>query len=123
VALRILLTWCAVGAVCTATALASTKPAITPNDNGKTFTVQRGGTLTLRLPEQNGWLNPRVTGSAVRLTPVMFFRDPGYRQWSIAALARGTAMISVVRYAEPSKRGCDPGPCAPRLLRLSIRVH
>jgi hypothetical protein len=128
-ALRLLILL-ALGTVCGATALAATNPAtttkdpaITTKDNGKTFTARMGGTLTLRLPGQARWLNPRVTGSAIRLTQVNFLRDPGYRQWSVAALQPGTARISVVRYAESGTRRCDPGPCAPRLFRVTVLVR
>jgi len=118
-----LLTLATLCAVSAAAALASTNPSITTRDNGKTFTVRRGGTLTLRLPERPRWLNPRVSGTAIRLTQVTFVRDPGYREWSVAAHARGTATITVVHYAASSQTGCDPGPCAPRLFRVTIRVR
>ena len=118
-----LLTIAALCAVFATAALASTRPAITTRDNGKTFTVRRGGTLTLRLQERPRWLNPRVSGTAVRLTQVNFLRDPGYREWSVAARAAGTAKITAVRYAASSVPGCDPGPCAPRLFRVTIVVR
>lgn len=118
-----LLTLAAFCGVCTTAALATTTPAITAKDNGKTFTVRPSGTLTLRLPEGPHWLNPRVSGTAIRLTQVNFFRDPGYRQWSVAARSRGTAAITVVHYAATAQTGCDPGPCAPRLFRVTILVR
>ena len=117
-----LLTLASLCAVSTGAALASTSP-ITAKDTGKTFTVARGGTLTLRLPETPRWLNPRVSGTAIRLTQVNFIRDPGYRQWSVAARARGTATITAVHYAASGQSGCDPGPCAPRLFRVTILVR
>jgi predicted secreted protein len=117
-----LLALAALCAVSAAAAIASTSPVITTRDNGKTFTVRTGGTLALRLPERPRWLNPKVTGTAIRLTQVNFFRDPGYRQWSISALTPGTAKISAVRYAV-RQTGCDLGPCGPRLFRVTIVVH
>jgi hypothetical protein len=117
-----LLTPAAFCAVSAAAALASTSPAITSRDNGMTFTVQPGGTLTLQLPERR-WLNPRVKGAAIRLTQVNFVRDPGYRQWSVTALAPGEATIAVVHYLPSGKRKCDPGPCSPRVFRVTILVR
>jgi hypothetical protein len=117
-----LLTLATLCAVSTSAALAVTSPVITTRDNGKTFTVPPGATLTLRLPEHPRWLNPRVSGGAIRLTEVNFLRDPGYRQWSVSARTPGTARISAVRYAV-SQTGCEPGPCAPRLFRVTIFVR
>jgi len=98
-------------------------PVVTLRDSGKTFTVRKGRELALRLNNRYSWTGPRVRGTAVRLTPVDYFRDPGYLEWTINARARGTARISATGYAESGTRGCDPGPCSPRLFRVTIVVR
>jgi predicted secreted protein len=76
-------------------AAAGTTPrVITDRDSGKTFRVARGHELTLRLSNRHVWSGPRVRGSAVLLTPVNYFMDPGFQEWTIHARARGTVRIS-----------------------------
>ncbi len=54
--------------------------------------------------------------------PVNYIRDPGYQEWTIRGSARGTARVSAVGYKRV--RGyCDPGPCLPRLFRVTILVR
>jgi predicted secreted protein len=113
----------AASAVAAASASGTSTPVVTLRDSGKTFTVRTGRELTLRLTERYRWTGPRVRGNAVRLTPVDYFRDPGYLEWSIDALAHGTARIAATGYAESGTRGCDPGPCSPRLFRVTIVVR
>jgi hypothetical protein len=97
---------------------------IGPADSGKTIAVQRGTRLELRLPERYRWTAPRTRGTAVRLTRIVFIRDPGYLAWSILARASGTATVTVVGYGTQRIRpGCDPGPCAPHLLRVTFVVR
>jgi hypothetical protein len=104
-------------------AQAATAPrVVTLRDSGKTLTARKGVHLELRLPESERWVGPRVLGDAVRLTRIEFFRDPGYLAWSVVAVARGTARVTAVGYGE-SSRSCDPGPCAPRLLRVTFVVR
>lgn len=64
-----------------------------------------------------------MRGGAVALTRILFIRDPGYLAWSLDARARGTARITATGYGEQARRGCDPGPCAPRLLVLRFVVR
>ena len=73
------------------------RPAITERDGGKTFGVRKGGALTLRLSSESyRWTGPNVRGTAIRLVPVNYVRDPGFREWTIRGRARGTARITAV---------------------------
>jgi hypothetical protein len=102
----------------------ATPRVIGPADSGKTITVRRGAQLELRLPGRYRWTAPRVRGTAIRLTRIVFIRDPGYLAWSIVARARGTATVTAVGYgALPIRANCDPGPCAPHLLRVTFVVR
>lgn len=90
-------------------AAASGPPVISDTRGPKTRTVKLGTTLILRL--SNGgvnWSVPTVRGKAISLRRVRFARDPGYRQWTVRARARGRAMI--VANGVPA---CEPHrPCA-----------
>jgi hypothetical protein len=101
----------------------STPRVVTLRDSGKTLTVRKGAQLQLHLTERIRWLPPRIRGSSVRLTRIEFIRDPGYRAWSIAARARGTAVVTAVGYGESMQKSCDPGPCAPHLFRVTFVVR
>jgi predicted secreted protein len=100
-----------------------TLTVITERDSGKTFGVRNGGKLTLRLSERYRWTGPRVNGTAIRLVPVNYVRDPGFHEWTIRAKALGLARITAVGYSAEGGGGCDPGPCAPRLFRVAVRVR
>ena len=103
---------------------AATAPKIvTLRNNGQKLTVHKGSRLQLRLPERYRWLAPRVRGTSVRVTRIEFFRDPGYVAWSVAARARGTAVVSTVAYGRSDGRTCDPGICAARLFRVTFVVR
>jgi hypothetical protein len=104
-------------------AAATTTPIITQRDSGKTFTTRMGRQLTVRLSERYRWTRPKVTGEAIRLSPVNYIRDPGFQEWNVHPRTRGTARITAVGYVESGTRGCDPGPCAPRLFRVTIVVR
>ena len=98
------------------------RPAITERDGGKTFVVRKGGVRTLRLStESYRWNGPNVRGTAIRLVPVNYVRDPGFREWTIRGRARGTARITAV--GSSLRAGCDPGPCAVRIFQVTIRVR
>jgi predicted secreted protein len=99
-----------------------TRTVITQRDSGKTFRVRLEGALTLRLSERYRWTGPRVHGTAIRLIPVNYIRDPGFHEWTIRAKARGTARVTAVGYSVEGGRNCDPGPCAPRLFRVTVLV-
>ena len=92
-------------------ASATTPRVVTDRDSGKTFRVARGHELTLRLSSRYIWNGPRVRGRAVRLTPVNYFVDPGFQEWTIHARASGTVRISAVGNAG-----------SPRLFRIRVIV-
>ena len=76
-------------------AAAGGKPlSISEQDTGKRFTVRRGAHATLRLSHRWSWGDPRVSSRAVRLTQVDYFVDPGFSEWEIEAVRRGTVTIS-----------------------------
>src|SRR5262249_4837614 len=96
-----------------ATAQAARAPrTVTLRDSGKTLLMRKGAELQLRLTERYQWLAPRVHGTAVRLVPITFVRDPGYRAWSVRARARGRAVVSAVGFGASRSGSCDPGPCS-----------
>jgi hypothetical protein len=101
-----------------AAAASATHPTITPARSGATFRFAKGDTAELRLPEPWDWTEPRVSSHAVALTPVLFFVDPGYREWVVTARARGTATIRSV--GRPACSGCG---LATRNLRVTIVVR
>jgi len=99
-----------------------TRSVITERDGGKTFGVRKGGALTLRLSsERYRWAEPRVRGTAIRLVPVNYIRDPGFQEWTIRARARGAARITAV--GSSPRSGCDPGPCRVRIFQVRIVVR
>jgi hypothetical protein len=83
-----------------ATAIA-TAP-ITQAQSGRTYRVSKGGELTLRLSERWSWTEPRASGRGIELTPVEYFRDPGYLEWRIDAVARG--MFTIRALGSPARR-------------------
>lgn len=105
-------------------AQAATAPRIvTLRDNGQRLTLHKGTLLQLRLPDRYRWLAPRVRGTSVRVNRIAYFREPGYVAWSVAARARGTAVVSIVGYVQTAGMSCDPGICAPRLFRVTFVVR
>jgi predicted secreted protein len=78
---------------------------LTYADSGKTVRVARGSTLTLRLGAQRVWNQPRLSTRAVELTPVLFFRYPGFQEWTISARAVGKTTITAVgrKAAKPAR--------------------
>jgi hypothetical protein len=99
-------------------AAAGSPRVITQNQSGKTYRIVKGGTLTLRLSEPWVWTEPSKTPRAIlELTPVEYFVDPGYREWTITGRARGTA---VLRSTGRPRAG---GAGATRLLRVTIVVR
>jgi hypothetical protein len=101
-----------------AAAAAGSPRVITQNQSGRTYTVAKGGTLTLRLAEPWVWTEPsRTPRGILRLTPVEYFVDPGYREWTITGRVRGTAVLR-----STGKPAC-PDCGAPRRLELTIVVR
>jgi hypothetical protein len=96
---------------------AAPRVLITPAQTGKTFHLAEGGTATLRLSGRWSWTQPRVGSRAVELTPVAFFRDPGYSEWVVHARSAGRATIRSL--GTPSCVRCGLGT---RTLRVTIVV-
>lgn len=66
---------------------------ITQAASGKVFTLARGESATLRLSNRWRWSEPRVSTTGVELTPVEYFRNPGFREWTIEGNRIGRATI------------------------------
>ena len=77
---------------------------VTLRNSGQTLTMRKGRQVELRLTERYRWDGPRVRGKAVRLTPIEFFVDPGYRAWTVTARRRGTAVVTAVGYGASTRR-------------------
>jgi predicted secreted protein len=105
----------AVAAVATVTASSATPRTITERSAGKTFRLAKGGTATLRLSGRWRWSDPRVSSKAVELTPVEYFADPGFREWTIEARKSGRATIR-----STGTPNCSA--CGQALRRFHIRV-
>ena len=69
---------------------------VTYADSGKTMRVARGSTLTLRLGAQRVWNQPRLSSNAIELTPVLFFRYPGFQEWTITARRLGKTTMTAI---------------------------
>ena len=107
----------ALALVVAAPAAAAPRVLITPAQTGKTLRLANGGSATLRLSGRWSWTQPRVSSAAVELTPVAFFRDPGYSEWVVHARAPGRATIRAL--GTPSCVRCGLGT---RTLRVTIVV-
>ena len=80
--------------------------AITAADTGKTFRIARGDTIQLRLGAHRVWKEPVVGSAAVKLTPVYYFKYPGFQEWTVRAIRTGRATISAFghRTGSPTRR-------------------
>ena len=74
-------------------ASSATRPPITQASSGKTFHLAKGQSATLRLTNRWRWTEPRASSNAVVLTPVEYYVDPGFREWTIDAKHAGRATI------------------------------
>lgn len=75
---------------------------ITVADAGKTFKLARGDKVQLRLGAHRVWKEPVVGSTAVKLTPVYYFKYPGFQGWTVTAMRRGRATISAVGHGKGS---------------------
>ena len=75
---------------------ASSARPLTYADNGETVRVARGSPLTLRLGAQRVWKQPRLSSNAIELTPVLYFRYPGFQEWTITPRRPGKTAITAV---------------------------
>jgi predicted secreted protein len=106
-----------VACVVAVAASSATPPPITQRSTGKTFRLTKGATATLRLSGRWQWSEPRVSTKAVELTPVEYFVDPGFREWTIEARKRGRATIRSV--VMPN---CSTCALASRSFRVTVVV-
>ena len=83
---------------------AAAQPPITQAASGKTFRVAKGRSMTLRLSNRWHWSDPRTSTRAVELTPVEYFVDPGFREWTIEGHARGR--VTIHSFGRPNCTGC-----------------
>jgi hypothetical protein len=94
----------------------ATAPAVlTEADSGKTYQVEKGNEPLLRLSGQYAWTPPAVTGPA-SLHQVMYFRDPGYSEWTISI--DGDAPVTIRSDGAPN---CPSGGACSRA-RLAFSV-
>ena len=93
---------------------------ITERDSGKTFKFSQATQARLRLSNQYVWQVPRISGTAIALEPVQYFRDPGYTEWNIKVMAPGSARISST--GSPNCRPGTPCPATSRSFDVAIDV-
>lgn len=87
---------------------------ITQSDGNRVFQLRVGATAQLQLSEGPvSWSDPQVSSPAVRLTPIAFIRDPGYRAWTVTGVTPGQATISA--YGQPH---CSPGTACPMYVQV-----
>jgi hypothetical protein len=89
----LLLTALALGCVTAVSASSAVRPPLTQAASGKTIHLAKGESAILRLSNRWQWGEPRVSSGAVELTPVEYFVNPGFREWTIDARKRGRATI------------------------------
>jgi hypothetical protein len=94
--------------------------AIVATDSGSSFTLPLGGETSLRLSSEYLWEDPVVEGGAVRLSPVDYLQDPGFREWLVQGAAPGTATISSL--GTPACDGEHGCPDEPVRFRVTITV-
>jgi predicted secreted protein len=83
----------ALGCVAAAAASSADRPPITQAASGKVVRLARGENAALRLSNRWRWSEPHASTAAVELTPVEYFVDPGFREWTIDARKSGRATI------------------------------
>jgi hypothetical protein len=107
----------ALAAILVVGAASAQRPPITQASSGKTFRIAKGGTATLRLSNRWRWSNPLVSTKAVELTPVAYFVDPGFQEWTIDARKSGRATIRSV-----GKPNCSTCALGNRSFRVTVVV-
>jgi len=98
-------------------ASSATRPPLTQASSGKTIHIAKGESITLRLTNSWHWSDPTVSSKAVVLTPVEYFVDPGFSEWTIDAHKRGSATITSF-----GRAGCVRCALATRKFRVTIVV-
>lgn len=100
------------GASPSAPSAAPVPAVITEADGGRTFRVTAADMPHLRLSGQWVWTEPRTTGP-IGLTPIEYFRDPGYSEWTIHRSGTGQATIRSSGSPNcPKGTTCRQGPIA-----------
>lgn len=96
---------------------ASAPGVLTEADSGRTYQVTRGHEPTLRLSGQYVWTPPKVTGPA-SLHQVLYFRDPGYSEWTISIEGDGPVTVR-----SDGSANCSPGTaCSNARLAFSVTL-
>jgi hypothetical protein len=91
---------------------------VTERDNGKSFVLSLASDTPLQLSNTWTWSPPVVEGTAVRLAPVMFFRDPGYEQWDISTTGLGE--VTIRSQGTPS---CTMGmTCSAQVVSFAVHI-
>ena len=119
--IRIAVPFAAIGLAAFVAAGASSSTGRTPitqASSGKTVHLVKGGSARLRLSNHWRWSDPRVGTRAVRLTPVAYFVDPGFSEWTIEARKVGRATIRSV-----GTPNCSTCARATRRFRVTIIVR
>jgi hypothetical protein len=107
----------ALAALAAVGASSAAQAPITQAASGKTFHVAKGRATTLRLSNRWRWSEPRPSTHAVELTPVEYFVDPGFREWTIEGRARGRVTIRSL-----GRPNCDGCALATRRFAVTIVV-
>ena len=94
----------AIGCVAAVAASSAVRPPITQAASGKTLRLAKGESATLRLSNRWRWSEPRVSSNDVELTPVEYFVNPGFREWTIDARKRGR--VTIRSLGRPNCFGC-----------------
>src|SRR6476646_964524 len=102
--ISLLVTALAVGCVTAVAASSAVRQPITQAASGKTVRLAKGEDAVLRLSNRWHWSEPRLSSSAIELTPVEYLIDPGFREWTIDARKRGRVTISSL--GRPRCSGC-----------------
>src|SRR4051794_2059577 len=100
----LLLSALALGCVTAVSASSAVRPPLTQASSGTTVRLAKGESAILRLSNRWQWGEPRVSSGAVELTPVEYFVNPGFREWTIDARKRGRATIRA--FGRPDCSAC-----------------
>jgi hypothetical protein len=98
---------------CRAFSTSGNELLITEVDTARCFSAQPGSTAQLRL--SYGWSEPKSSGGAIQLTPIEYFRDPGFSAWVVRALKSGTSTISASRL-------CPASDCPQGTLTFKVTI-
>ncbi len=106
-ALALLLAATGAGAAAAAPSATPAPQAVTLQHHGRAFELGVGRSVSVRLPSRRRlWSQPRAAGPGkVAISPVNYFRDPGFVEWRVTARAPGRVTLSSLgRCAECTPR-------------------